>query len=266
MVRPTTGRPCRCKRAATAEESTPPDMATATRPRWVSARSGNVSNWVIVVMLSLLYRATSPFACTAMVVAQHAAPLQRPDQSGARGSLVGCGLFAIGGGKFAELSDGGGDHVQGEVDVGGSGVAAEAEAQTGAGFLWWQTNGGEDVRWFDGAGGAGGPGGAGETFEVEGDEEGFAFDAGENKIRSVGSAGCGGGVHAGLGNALYETLLQFVAKCGDAPGVFGERVVGDFCGFAEAYYAGDVFRAGAEAALVMSAVEKLAQPRSTAHV
>src|SRR6266849_5793612 len=266
MVRPTTGRPCRCRRAATAEESTPPDMATATRPRWVSARSGNVSNWVIVVMLSLLYRATSPFACTAMVVAQHAAPLQRPDQSGARGSLVGCGLFAIGGGKFAELSDGGRDCVQGEIDVRRGGVATDAEAEAGAGFFRGQADGGQNMGWLDGAGRAGGSGGTGETFEVEGNEEGFAFDAGEDDICGVGSAGCGGGVHAGLGNALQETLLQFVAKCGDAPGVFGERVVGDFCGLAEAYYAGDVFRAGAEAALVMSAVEKLAQPRSTAHV
>src|SRR6266852_1000572 len=136
-------------------------MATATRPRWVWARSGNVSNWVIVVMLSLLYRATSPFACTAMVVAQHAAPLQRPDQSGARGSLVGCGLFAIGGGKFAELGYGGGDHVQGEVDVGGSGVAAEAEAEAGAGFLRGQADGGKNMGRLDGAGGTGGPGGAG---------------------------------------------------------------------------------------------------------
>src|SRR6266849_2889019 len=266
MVRPTTARPCCCKSAATAEESTPPDMATATRPRWVWARSGNVSNWVIVVMLSLLYRATSPFACTAMVVAQHAAPLQRPDQSGARGSLVVCGLFAIGGGKFAELSGGGGDHVQGEVDVGGSGVAAEAEAQTGAGFLWWQTNGGEDVRWFDGAGGARGAGGTGETFEVEGDEEGFAFDAGEDEIGGVRSTQSAAGVRAGLGNALQETLLQFVAKGGDTMGVFGERVAGDFGGFAETYDAGNVFRSGTKTALVMSAVEKLAQTSAAAHV
>src|SRR6266851_3951697 len=118
MVRPTTGRPCRCKRAATAEESTPPDMATATRPRWVSARSGRLSNWVIVVMLSLLHRAMSPFACNAMLGAQHAAPLQRPDESGARGSLVGRGLLPVGWRKFAELGYGGGDCVQGEIDVG----------------------------------------------------------------------------------------------------------------------------------------------------
>src|SRR6266446_4733410 len=255
MVRPTTAQPCCSKRAATAEESTPPDMATATRPRWVSGRSGRVSNWTAAFMLILLYRAMFVIAYTAMLGAQHAAPLQRLDLSGARGSFVGCGLFAIGGGKFAELSDGGGDHVQGEVDVGGSGVAAEAEAQTGAGFLWWQTNGGEDVRWFDGAGGAGGPGGAGETFEVEGDEKGFAFDAGENKVRGVGSARCCAGVHAGLGNALQETLLQFVAKGGDTMGVFGERVAGDFGGFAETYDADDVLRAGAEAALVMAAIE-----------
>src|SRR6266576_2511270 len=56
MVRPTTARPCCCRRAATAEESTPPDMATATSPRWVSARSGRVSNWTAAFMLIRLYR------------------------------------------------------------------------------------------------------------------------------------------------------------------------------------------------------------------
>src|SRR5713101_1889663 len=57
MVRPTTARPCCCKRAATAEESTPPDMATAMRPRCVSARSGRVSNWTSAfIVTSSFYR------------------------------------------------------------------------------------------------------------------------------------------------------------------------------------------------------------------
>ena len=74
------------------------------------------------------------------------------------------GGFLVGGGEFAELGDGGGDYVEGEINVGGSGVAAKAEAQAGAGFFGWKTNGGENVRWFDSAGRAGGSGGAGETF------------------------------------------------------------------------------------------------------
>src|SRR5205809_369763 len=45
------------------------------------------------------------------------------------------GLLLIGGRKFAELGDGGGDHVQSEINIGGSGVAAETEAQAGARFF-----------------------------------------------------------------------------------------------------------------------------------
>src|SRR5260370_35869799 len=84
------------------------------------------------------------------------------------------------------------------------------------------------MGWLDGAGGAGGSGGAGEALQVERNEEGFAFDAGENKIRGVGSAGCGGSVHAGLGNAWRGPLLQFVAKGGNVLAVFRERVTGDY--------------------------------------
>jgi len=61
-------------------------------------------------------------------------------------------------------------------------------------------------------------------------------------------------------------VLQFVSKRGYAPGLFGERLVRDLRGLAESNDAGDVFRAGAEATLVMAAVEKLAQTRSTADI
>jgi len=122
------------------------------------------------------------------------------------------------------------------------------------------------VRWLYGARRTGGPGGAGETLEVEGDEERFAFDAGEDEICGVRSARGSAGVHTGLGNVTQQTLLQSVAKGGDALGIFGERFAGDFGGFAESHYAGDVFGAGTEAALVMPAVQELAQTRAAAHV
>src|SRR5712692_6698764 len=125
----------------------------------------------------------------------------------------------IGGGKLAELGDGGGDHVQGEINVRGSGVAAEAEAQAGAGFFRRQTDGSKHVRWLDGARGTGGSGGTGETFQVERNEEGFAFDARENKICGVGSTRCSATVHTRQGNAVEQTLLQSVAKSGHVPGV-----------------------------------------------
>src|SRR5260370_33326503 len=113
MVRPTTGRPCCWRRAATVEESTPPDMATATRPRCVSARSRRVSNWAVAFMLIPLYRAKSPFACTAMLRAQQAAPLQSSGQRDVLASWVGSGFLSVGGGEFAEMGYGGGDYVQG---------------------------------------------------------------------------------------------------------------------------------------------------------
>src|SRR5438552_15440841 len=54
MVRPTTGRDCCWRTAATVEESTPPDMAMATSPGCVAALTGRVSNCVAVYILTIL--------------------------------------------------------------------------------------------------------------------------------------------------------------------------------------------------------------------
>src|SRR5712664_3263595 len=145
-------------------------------------------------------------------------------------------------------------------------MAAEAEAQAGASFFRRQTDGGEDVGWFNGAGGAGGSGGTGEALQIERNKEGFALDTGEDEICGVWSARSRGGVHTRLRNAVQETLLQAVAEGRDALGVFDERLARDFRGLAEPHNSGDVFRAGTEAALVMSAVEKLAQKGSATNV
>src|SRR5438046_10368257 len=64
------------------------------------------------------------------------------------------GLLLIGGRKFAELGDGGGDHVQSEMNIGGSGVADETESQAGARFFRRQADGCKQVRCLDGVGGA----------------------------------------------------------------------------------------------------------------
>src|SRR5437879_7694851 len=122
------------------------------------------------------------------------------------------------------------------------------------------------MRRLDGAGGASGASGTRETLQVESNEERFAFDAGENKIGGVRSARRGASVCARMRNALQKALLQFVAKSGDALRIFGERLARDCRGLAEAHDAGDVFRAGAETALMMAAIEKLAQTRSAADV
>ena len=74
------------------------------------------------------------------------------------------GGFLVGGGEFAELGDGGGDGFECVIDFGFGGVAAEAEADAGAGFVGGEADGGEDVRGFDSAGRAGGASGNGDAF------------------------------------------------------------------------------------------------------
>src|SRR2546429_9967113 len=71
------------------------------------------------------------------------------------------GLLLIGGRKFAELGDGGGDHVQSEINIGGRGVAAETEAQAGGPFFRGEADGCKARGGRDCARGASGPGGGG---------------------------------------------------------------------------------------------------------
>src|SRR2546427_3505598 len=122
------------------------------------------------------------------------------------------------------------------------------------------------MRWLDSAGRTGGSRRTGKTFQVKSNQEGFAFDAGKNKICGVRCARSPSAVHARLGDALQQTLLQLVAESRHAPGVFGERLASDFSSLAEPHNSRDVFCAGAEATLVMSAVEKLPQARSATNV
>ena len=157
---------------------------------------------------------------------------------------------------------GGGDEFEGGVDFGCGGVAAEAEADAGAGFGGGETDGGEDVGGFDGAGGAGGACGARESFEIESDDQGFALEAWKKNVGGVWGARGVGGIDAGVGNTGEDALFERVAQARDARGIFFAREAGEFGGFAEADDAGDIFRARAEAALVMSAIEKLAETRT----
>src|SRR5262249_51916283 len=152
MVRSTMGRPCCWSTAATVEESTPPDIATAMRPGCVSARSGRVSNCICTDIASILARD---------------------------------GVFANWRSDSAELGHGGGHHLQREIDFSLCGVAAQAEAQGGARFLRGETDGGENVRRLDGAGRASSASRNSKALQVERDEQGFAFDTRESDIRGV---------------------------------------------------------------------------------
>ena len=168
----------------------------------------------------------------------------------------------VGGRELAELGYGGWDDFEGGGDFGFGGVAAEAEADAGASFGSGKTDGGEDVRGLNGAGRAGGSSGAGETFKIKSDDEGFAFESGKKDVGGVGCARNIGRVDVGIGDAGEDTLFESVAEADDARGVFFEREACEFGGFAEADDAGNIFCAGAEAALVMATVEKLAEARA----
>src|SRR5262252_6951267 len=126
----------------------------------------------------------------------HLAAIRRNQQSSSLGP--------IGGRELTELSDGAGNGFESKSDVGGRSVAAETEADGSAGFFRRQTDGGEHVGRFDGARGAGGAGGASETLQVEGDDEGFAFDAGKGDVRGVGSARC----RSGVGTSVRKCCQQ----------------------------------------------------------
>ena len=82
----------------------------------------------------------------------------------------------------------------------------------------------------------------------------------------LGVRGASRGVDSRLRNALEEAALQIVAQRGDARCVVLERCGGEFGGFAKTDDACDVFGAGAEAALVVSAEEELSQRSATADV
>jgi hypothetical protein len=69
-----------------------------------------------------------------------------------------------------------------------------------------------------------------------------------------------------MGDALEQAAFEFVTKQGDSLLVARHPGLGELGSLAKAYDSGDVFRARAEAALVMSAIEKLAQASSRANV
>jgi len=165
----------------------------------------------------------------------------------------------IGGGQLSEAGDGIDDGGDEGVDLLGSGILAEREAERRAGVGAGQAEGEQDVAGLDGAGGAGGAGGDGEAAEVEGDDEAFALDAGEAEVGDVGGAEGGVTVQAGAGDELEEGLFEVVAEGGGE-----KREAGG--GEAEADGGGDIFGAGAAVALVVAAEGVLGQGCALADV
>jgi len=99
--------------------------------------------------------------------------------------------------ELAESGDGGGDEFERGVDVGVSVLASEREAQAGAerasgspmALRTWE------AQW---TGGASRSAGDREAFEVEGDDERFAFQVVEVQVGGVGNARLAGAVDAAL--------------------------------------------------------------------
>ena len=160
----------------------------------------------------------------------------------------------------AELPDGLRDDAQDVIDVGFSGGFEEAEAEAGAGAGFAESHGHEDVAGLGCAGVAGRTAADGGALQVEGDDEGLAFQLIEPEIGGVGDARNGDAIglaveaRAGEGEQL---AIDAVAKGGDAsPGAVGKRVHGELGGAGQADDAGDILSAGAAAALMASADEE----------
>ena len=166
----------------------------------------------------------------------------------------------------AKLRDSGGYSVKSEINFRFGGVAAETEPEAGLGLRARETDGSEHVRRLDRAGRAGGASGTSQSFEVESDDERFAFDAGKLNIGSVRRALRFRGVDARLRNTIEHTAFETIAKSGDARGVGSERMTRKLGGFSESNDAGDIFRARAEAALMMSAVNERIEARAGADI
>jgi len=172
------------------------------------------------------------------------------------------GLLAVGGGEFAELGDGGGNDFEGGMNFGLGSVAAEAEADAGAGFSGRKTDGCEHMRWLDGSRRTSRACGAREALEVERNDECLALDARKREVGRIRRAGSRARVRVGIGNAREEPAFELVAESGNAGRVALERKAREFGGLAEADNARNIFRSRAEAALVVSAEEKLAKTRA----
>ena len=168
--------------------------------------------------------------------------------------------------ELAESRNNGGDDLQRKIKVGLRGVAAEAEAQAGARFFGGQSDGREDVRRLDGAGGASRTRRAGKALQVERDEQRFTFDAGKYKIGGVWSAHGVATIDARMGYPTQKTVLELIAERAQALGVVRERVASDLGGFAEADDAGNILRARTNSALVVAAIKELLQTSSAANV
>src|SRR5215467_1073844 len=160
MVRPTIERPCCRSTAATVEESTPPDMATATRPGSIAALVGNVaSGWAVCCMVLAFYRMRGGTVESRSF--RRKLGIFRASSRKTRNFFAGSLRGSIGGRELAELGHGARNGFEGEGDFGGGGVAAETEADGSTGFFGRQTSGGQHVGGFDRTRGAGGAGRAG---------------------------------------------------------------------------------------------------------
>jgi hypothetical protein len=67
-----------------------------------------------------------------------------------------------------------------------------------------------------------------KAAEVEGDDHGFAFDAGEEDVGRCWKAGSAGAVDGGVGDAGEDALFKLHGH-----GVEGEGIAGEFAGGAE---------------------------------
>src|SRR6516162_2981935 len=121
------------------------------------------------------------------------------------------GFFFVGWREPAKLSHSSRHDFESGINFLRCCVAAKAEADTRARFIRGKANRCEHVRGFDSSRGASRTGGAGQALEIEGNDQGFAFDSAESNVRSVGGTRRFRSVGTHIGNAGKQTLLESIA-------------------------------------------------------
>ena len=165
----------------------------------------------------------------------------------------------------AQVGDGGGDDFEEALDVGFGVVGPGGEAEAAGGEFGRYAHGEEDEGRFEGGGSAGGAAGGGDAGAVELQEQTFGLDAGEADVGVVGEAVGGVAVEVQVGDAL-QAVVQEAGEVGAVAIVGVPVAAGDFEGGGHTDDEGDVFGAGATAALLGAALYLGYDAGSTADV
>ena len=145
-------------------------------------------------------------------------------------------------------------------------VAAEGEAQAGAGALRGETHRAQYMGWVHGSGRARGAGGAAHTGLVQKQEYGLGVDALEGDARRIWQSALAIPVDLGVRDGVEDLLFKGIAQPADGFVFVGELTACQFSRRAEPDAVRHVFRAGALAMLLAATHEVGVESGPAVHV